>query len=104
MELMTKIFQDQKPKEIAAVIENNRIESYRNIWLSYDAKETKKEDYSLYASNLKIPLYNGVIDTNIEEEKVDERIDEVISFFDKQKLPFSWLSGVQPNHEIYTKV
>jgi len=94
--LLSKILQNLKPNEIAVAIENNRIEVHRDTWLRNDAKEIKKEEYSLYASNHKIPLYNGVIDTNIEEN-VDERIDEVISFFDKQKLPFRWITGVITN-------
>jgi hypothetical protein len=92
--ILSEILRNLKQQEIEAAIENNRIEVYRDTWLQIDAEEMKKEGYSLYASNLKISLYNGVIDTNLEEVNVDKTIDEVISFFENQNLPFRWLAGV----------
>lgn len=91
---MNEILSNLSKEEIILVIEKNRIEVNRNVWLRFNARKKVMKEYSLYATDFKVPLLNGVIDTNIEEENVDEKIDEVISHFEKLQLPFNWITGI----------
>lgn len=91
---MNEISRNLRKEDISIAIENNRTEVNRNVWMRFNTKEKQMKEYSLYTTNYEIPLLNGVIDTNIEEENLNEKIDEVISHFKKLQLPFNWITGV----------
>lgn len=92
--ILSEILRNLSKEEISIVIEKNRFEVNRNLWLRFNAIKRETKEYTLYASEHKFPLLNGVIETNIDKERVDEKIDEVISHFEKLQLPFNWITGV----------
>lgn len=90
---MNEILRNPNNEEIIEAVEKNRTEVYRTIWTRFNAKIKKTKEYSIYTTGLKASLLNGVIDTKLDEENINDKIDEVISHFKEKQLPFRWLSG-----------
>ncbi|NHJ31997.1 MAG: GNAT family N-acetyltransferase [Asgard group archaeon] len=90
---MNNISRNLKSEEISVVIEENRVEVYRNLWTRFNATIKKTEEYSLYTTEIKASILNGVIDTKIEESNIFNIIDEIVSHFKEKQLPFVWLTS-----------
>ena len=87
------ILKDPTNVEIIKAIENNRFEFYKNSYKAYGVlEENNAPDFICYFTGSKSAILNGAIYTEINEIK-EEKIDEMISFFEKRNSPFIWHAG-----------
>lgn len=90
-----KILKIPYSSEIKYVIEESAYEFWKTLFTA-DPKNVdceEREEFFKFSSGIPIYMLNGVLNTKIPNEIVEETIKEIISFFEKKKLPFSWLTG-----------
>ena len=51
-------------------------------------KETT--DFTILDSDIKIAMFNRIFYTNLQPETTEQKISEIINYFDSRKLPFNW--------------
>lgn len=90
-----KILRIPYPSEIKYVIEESAYEFWKTLFTA-DPKNVdceEREEFFKFSSGIPIYMLNGVLNTKIPNEIAEETIKDIISFFEKKNLPFSWITG-----------
>lgn len=54
------------------------------------ARYKKTIEYTILDCNIKIGTFNRIMYSNLQPENIEEKINDIIKYFDSRKLPFNW--------------
>ncbi len=88
---MTEIILDYSKQSLVKAIHDNW-NTCMTLFFKNNPNTTYKEthQHTLMDNNLKIPMLNRVYHTNLTPNNVEQKISEIIEYFDSRKLPFNW--------------
>ena len=90
---MSDILRNPNTSELIYAIEHNIYEWVKAIQNLENIEYEEKDEFIKFYSGIPFPMANGVLNTNIPSEIAEEKINEIVSFFEERKMPFVWFTG-----------
>ncbi len=91
---MTQILNDFSAAALITAIEANLLEMMSVLFGRLpNAVYQDESDLAWFASDISHPLFNGVIRARIMSDRLDERVQEIVTRFKTQHKPMLWWTG-----------
>jgi len=78
-ETLTKVIHDSWNTSMYKSFGNNPRTQYKTT-----------TDFTILDSDIKIGMFNRIMYSNLQPENTEQKINEIIKYFDSRKLPFNW--------------
>lgn len=93
MNCMSDILQDLSPPVLAAAIESNNCAQFAYLRHLPQAQVHEEPGLMWFITGVPIRYFNGVAHTRFGDERIDARIDEILSEFKERQIPMLWWVG-----------
>ena len=90
---MSDILRNPNTSELKYAIEHNIYEWAKAMQNLERVEYEENDEFAKYYTGIPFPMANGVVNTNIPSETAEQKINEIVSFFEERKMPFVWYTG-----------
>ncbi len=90
---MPNILTDLSEPRLVEASDRNCIEFFQRFGRGPGCELHEEGDLDWFVTGIPDPLFNGVMDTRLEPEDVDRRVDDMIAEFGRRRLPLEWTTG-----------
>jgi GNAT superfamily N-acetyltransferase len=92
-ERLTDMLTNLSDDALVDAIDRNCVDFFQHYGRGPGCEVHEEADLAWFVTGIPHPLFNGVMATNLAPDRVDVRIDDMVTEFRRRHLPLEWTTG-----------